>query len=113
MALINSGYLDYEELAKWQVLPSKDRFEKGPVAVIECIQEIPCNPCEAACRFGAIQIGDPITNLPKLIENKCTGCGICVANCPGLAIFIINKVYEILEEKSIPCLMCVEHILPT
>jgi len=93
MALINTGYLEYEELASIQKLPTQERYEKGPVAVIECVQEIPCNPCEAACRFGAISVGDPITNLPALDSSKCTGCAICVSKCPGLAIFVVNKAY--------------------
>ncbi len=63
----------------------------GRVACIECVQEIPCNPCEAACRTGAITIGEQITDLPVLHGDKCTGCGICVAMCPGLAITIIDK----------------------
>lgn len=94
MSFINTGYLEYQELAEKQKLPDADRYAKGPVAVIECVQEIPCNPCEAACRFGAISIGDPITNLPTMQHDKCTGCGVCVAKCPGLAIFIVNKVYS-------------------
>ncbi len=94
MALINTGYLEYEELNKIQKLPTDDRYAKGPVAVIECVQEIPCNPCEAACRFGAIHIGDPITNLPACSHDKCSGCGVCVSKCPGLAIFVVNKAYS-------------------
>ncbi|NTV78612.1 MAG: 4Fe-4S binding protein [Clostridiales bacterium] len=94
MSIINLGYLEYEELAAIQKLPTEDRYAKGPVAVIECIQEIPCNPCEAACKFGAIEIGEPITNLPALNQDKCTGCGICVSRCSGLAIFVINKAYS-------------------
>ena len=94
MSLINTGYLEYEELSSLQELPDEDRFSKGPVAVIECVQEIPCNPCEAACHFQAISIGEPITNLPHLDGSKCTGCGVCVSKCPGLAIVIVNKVYS-------------------
>lgn len=94
MSLIETGYLEYEELQEKQTLPTEERFAKGPVAVIECVQEIPCNPCESACRLGAIDIGTPITNLPRLIEKKCIGCGICVSKCPGLAIFIIDKTFS-------------------
>lgn len=94
MSLIHTGYLEYDELNSLQKLPSKERYARGTVAVIECVQEIPCNPCEAACQFGAIHIGDPITNLPTLIEDKCVGCGMCVAKCPGLAIVLVNKVYQ-------------------
>ncbi|MGN0291390.1 MAG: 4Fe-4S binding protein [Lachnospiraceae bacterium] len=94
MSLIETGFLEYEELSEKQTLPTKARFEKGPVAVIECVQEIPCNPCESSCKLGAIEIGNPITNLPHLLEEKCVGCGVCVSKCPGLAIFVVNKVYS-------------------
>lgn len=94
MALIESGYLEYDELKSIQKLPDDDRYAKGPVAVIECVQEIPCNPCEAACKFGAIHVGEPITSIPTMAHEKCTGCGVCVSKCPGLAIFIVNKAYS-------------------
>lgn len=86
-----------EELKESGRLPSDERYAKGPVAVIECVQEIPCNPCEAACRFGAIGVGTPITNLPVLDEGKCTGCGACIAHCSGLAIFVVDKTYSETE----------------
>jgi len=95
--ILQNGYPSMEELEKFHRLPSKERYEKGPVAVIECIQPIPCNPCEAACRFGAIQVGTPIINLPKLNEEKCVGCGVCIAHCSGLAIFVVDKTYSETE----------------
>ncbi|GAB1476200.1 4Fe-4S dicluster domain-containing protein [Bacillota bacterium] len=94
MPLENLGYLSVEELKAQTKYPSEKRFKKGPVAVIECTHEIPCNPCEGACKFGAISVGNPITNLPYLTEDKCTGCGVCIAQCPGLAIFIVDKTYS-------------------
>lgn len=94
MALIDTGYLEFDELNALQKLPDDDRYAKGPVALIECVQEIPCNPCEAACSFGAIHIGEPITNLPILDGEKCVGCGICVSRCPGLAIVVVDKTYS-------------------
>ena len=93
MSIAECGYLTYDELKEKQKLPSEERYEKGPVAVIECVQEIPCNPCEAACHFKAIKIGDPITSLPTLAPEKCVGCGVCVSRCPGLAIFVVNKSF--------------------
>ncbi len=68
------------------ILPD-ERFTK-PVAVIECIESIPCNPCETACPVNAIVIGDDITTLPKIDPTICTGCALCVAACPGLAIYL-------------------------
>lgn len=94
MALINTGYLEYEELASLQTIPTDERFALGPVAMAECVQQIPCNPCESACPQKAIKIGSPITSLPTIDTSACTGCGICVSRCPGLAIFVVNKVYS-------------------
>lgn len=93
MSLLSQGYLTLEELKKSIAYPSEERMAKGPVAIAECVQEIPCNPCEAACPFGAIKIGEPIINLPCIEEDTCTGCGACIAQCSGLAIFVVNKAY--------------------
>jgi len=57
-------------------------------AVIECYEQIPCNPCESHCPFDAIHIGENLNNRPNLISEKCVGCGICVGVCPGLAIML-------------------------
>ncbi|MDK2822782.1 MAG: hypothetical protein PWQ67_1042 [Clostridia bacterium] len=89
-----TGTPSWEELESAPGRPSQQRLEKGPVAFIECVQEIPCNPCEKACPFQAITVASPITNLPRLNEEKCTGCGICIASCPGLAIFKIDLNYS-------------------
>ena len=67
------------------------RRRRGPVAVIECTEHIPCNPCEASCRAAAITVGDDITNLPQLDEEKCIGCQTCVPICPGQAIFMVDE----------------------
>ena len=84
------GIPDEEDYWKFPGIPSKERMLKGPVAVIECFQEIPCNVCELACPRGAIKVGHPITNLPRLDEDKCIGCKSCIPKCPGLAIFVID-----------------------
>ena len=97
MALLQNGYLTIEELKEFGMLPSDERFAKGAVAVVECIQEIPCNPCETACKVGAIKIGEPITKLPVIDADACTGCGLCVAQCPGLAIFVVDMTYSDAE----------------
>ena len=82
-----------DELKKTPGWPSLKRLQEGPVAIIECMEEIPCDPCESACPAGAIKIGSSITNLPVLDEDKCTGCGLCISCCPGLAIFVLNLNY--------------------
>ncbi len=75
--------------------PSKSTMPKNKrVPVVECFQEIPCNPCEASCPFDAITIGKDINARPSVDYSKCTGCGICALKCPGLAIFMITEDYS-------------------
>ena len=95
--VIYQGFPSEEELLKIPGTPSAERIKKGTVACIECAQEIPCNPCEEACPYGAITVGKPITNLPILDEDKCIGCGTCIAACPGLAIFMVNGAKDQAE----------------
>ncbi|MBR5949508.1 MAG: 4Fe-4S ferredoxin [Clostridia bacterium] len=70
--------------------PPIERINKGPVAVVECYQKIPCNPYQTACPCGAIRIGDDINTIPERDESLCTGCGVCGAKCPGLSIMIVD-----------------------
>ncbi|ADY55435.1 BFD domain protein (2Fe-2S)-binding domain protein [Syntrophobotulus glycolicus DSM 8271] len=93
--LTYTGFLSDDEVRA--LLPSPERMAKGPVAVIECTQNIPCNPCESACPFGAITIGEELTALPVLDQSKCRGCGLCVSGCPGLAIFLVDAAYSETE----------------
>ena len=72
-------------------LPNEEQLRKG-VAIIECVQEIPCNPCVDACPTNAISM-ENINALPKIDYEKCIGCGKCIEVCPGLAIFVV-KVNE-------------------
>jgi Fe-S-cluster-containing hydrogenase component 2 len=85
-----TGVASRDELLNSPGYPSEARLAKGAVAVIECMQEIPCDPCESACPSGAITVGEPITNVPVLDGEKCIGCGLCIAACPGQAIFLVN-----------------------
>lgn len=76
-------------------------LNEGVGVIVECYQDIPCNPCEKACSSGAITVGTPITNLPKVDQSKCTGCGSCVAACPGLAIFLIDSRKSGADEADV------------
>jgi len=83
------------------------RFTSGKRLVIECYDRIPCNPCEEACRQGAIRIGPDITSVPELDADKCTACGVCMMRCPGLAIFMVNMDYAAdMAEVTIPFEQC-------
>lgn len=77
-----------------QVFPTKERLDKGPVAVIECYQNIPCNPCYTACNRDAIKKFNDINDLPNIDHDNCNGCGLCIANCPGLAIMVVDTTFS-------------------
>lgn len=88
--LINDGVITPKELEK--ILPDENRLNKGPVAILECMQDIPCDPCVYACPVSAIKMEVGITDKPEIDYEKCTGCGACIPKCPGLAIFLIKKI---------------------
>ncbi|HWQ58290.1 MAG TPA: 4Fe-4S dicluster domain-containing protein [Clostridia bacterium] len=70
--------------------PTSARMKKGRVAVVECYRRIPCNPCETSCPSGAIVVGDDINAVPAVDHDRCTGCGLCLVRCPGLAIMLVD-----------------------
>lgn len=69
-----------------------EQIRKKGVAVIECCEEIPCNPCVSACPRHAIRINGGIHHIPELDEEACIGCGICIARCSGQAIFVVERL---------------------
>ncbi len=74
--------------------PPQERREKGPVVVVECFQEIPCDPCHTACSRGGFLPFEDINDLPLLDYEKCNGCGLCIGACPGLAVFVVDETYS-------------------
>jgi len=90
--LINDGIPTKEDIVK--VTPSDERFAEGPVVIVECFQEIPCDPCVKACKRGAITMSGDINALPVVDYTLCNGCGNCISLCPGLAIFVVDKTYS-------------------
>ena len=89
--LIETGIPTPEDIQS--VTPSEERFRKGPVAIAECFQKIPWNPCTKACVKQAIRVEPDINETPKIDYDVCNGCGACIARCPGLAIFVVDKTY--------------------
>ena len=83
--LIKTGVPTSEMIAS--KFPSKSELNK-PKAILECYEQIPCNPCATSCPFDAIVIEDGMTGIPSLISERCTGCGQCVIACPGLSITV-------------------------
>lgn len=89
--LLKRGFVAEDEIERF---PGVTRY-KGMHPVMECTQNIPCNPCQDACTRNCIKIGDKITSLPAVnTEATCVGCGMCVASCSGQAIFLVDESYE-------------------
>lgn len=89
-SLLGRGFLADEEVRSYPGAAAAGG--EGIHAVIECTQNIPCNPCQDACPKGCISIGENITSLPVVVPGaSCIGCGRCVACCPGQAIFLVDE----------------------
>jgi thioredoxin reductase/Fe-S-cluster-containing hydrogenase component 2 len=94
-SLLKNGFVAQGEISRFPGVPAQEIRSRGLTPVIECTQNIPCDPCRDACRKGCIKIGDTITDLPAVDEEvQCTGCGMCVAACPGQAIFLVDENYS-------------------
>ena len=100
--LAKDGFLDLEEVMDIPGFPGIEVLNNKKCVVIECKQNIPCNPCESACPHHAISIGNPITNLPVVDPEKCIGCGLCVAQCPGQACFLVDMSHEEYDTVTLP-----------
>lgn len=88
MSYRSDGVLRQTDLLK--LYPPEERLRRGPLVVIECVENIPCNPCVAACPKGAITIEGDVNGLPAVDFETCDGCGVCLSACPGLAIFGVD-----------------------
>jgi Fe-S-cluster-containing hydrogenase component 2 len=92
--ILATGIPSQAELEASPGYPSKQALARGPIVVIECVQDIPCNPCELVCPNNAIHVGDPITNLPVFLADECDACSQCIPICPGQAIFRVDLTYS-------------------
>ena len=87
-SLLKNGYVADDEIERFPGVTHK----VGVHPVMECTQNIPCNPCQDACPKGCISIGENITSLPIVVEgSECINCGMCVASCSGQAIFLVDE----------------------
>lgn len=91
ISLLKKGYIEQDEIERY---PGVKRIA-GIHPVLECTQNIPCNPCQDACPKGCISIGSNITSLPVVVDGaSCVNCGMCVASCSGQAIFLVDEDTE-------------------
>lgn len=87
-SLLKNGYIADDEIERFPGVTHR----KGIHPVIECTQNIPCNPCQDACPKKCISIGANITSLPIAVPDAdCINCGMCVASCSGQAIFLVDE----------------------
>ena len=86
--LLLHGYVSDDEIERYPGVTHK----VGVHPDMECTQNIPCNPCQDACKKGCISIGSNITSLPIVVDgSECINCGMCVASCSGQAIFLVDE----------------------
>jgi len=102
---VQRGYNTREELEELNALPPEEIVISKRVAMIECTEEIPCNPCAYVCRVDAISKDS--LSAPGIVDwEKCSGCTACVVVCPGLSIFLQQikdgKGYVTLPYELLP-----------
>lgn len=91
LSLLEHGFVADDEIERYPGVT----HAVGIHPVMECTQNIPCNPCQDACPKGCISIGENITSLPVVRSDAvCIGCGMCVASCSGQAIFLVDEKTE-------------------
>ena len=68
--------------------------------------------CVKACLFGALVIGED--GLPKVDQEKCTGCGACEKACPKNIIRLTSVTRRIMREyTSEECITPCQRACPT
>ncbi|PWM23214.1 MAG: (2Fe-2S)-binding protein [Oscillospiraceae bacterium] len=96
---MNDEMLQQLERRAMACLPDEARRRRGPYAVFECFQQIPCNPCRTSCPFGAVLPMADLCETPQIDYDRCVGCGVCLSVCPGLAAFVIDETFS--DEESL------------
>ena len=117
--MLNTNGVPSKELIMSKYPDSKYLIK--PIAIAECYEEIPCNPCATSCPFDAIIMVD---NFPLINPDLCVSCGTCVRTCPKNVIELMplkarvwspcstkalgKEVKEVCEVGCISCKICVK-----
>lgn len=72
-------------------MKDKESGKQHRYLVLDCREQIPCNPCEEVCGKGAVVIGDNLNGAPVFSADKCDGCGLCINVCPGSCIYLVEE----------------------
>ncbi len=51
------------------------------------------------------KVADVFKSIP-VINDKCTGCGICVQNCEPKALYLLNSRANLVEDLCEGCMLC-------
>ncbi|MBF0441014.1 MAG: FAD-dependent oxidoreductase [Oligoflexales bacterium] len=84
----------FESKEYCQGLGSQEFSGDEKKVILKCREEIPCNPCEASCKHGAIVIGESLNQQPDVHNENCRGCGLCLTACPGRAIRLVKYNHD-------------------
>jgi carbon-monoxide dehydrogenase iron sulfur subunit len=63
-------------------------------------------PCLVKCKFNAIK-RDPALGTITILEDSCTGCGLCIKACPFNVITLIRPKGK--KRLALKCTHCAEH----
>jgi glycine/D-amino acid oxidase-like deaminating enzyme/Pyruvate/2-oxoacid:ferredoxin oxidoreductase delta subunit/bacterioferritin-associated ferredoxin len=91
--------INFEPISYNQKIGSENFTGNETLAIINCDEDIPCNPCAISCKFDSIKINKNITQQPTINYELCKGCGLCLPKCPGRAIRMLQ--YNFTDTESL------------
>jgi dihydropyrimidine dehydrogenase (NADP+) len=86
-----------EKIVKWYQLDPKT--EEHVVALVNDEMCINCGKCYMTCADSGYQAisFDAVTHLPKVVDEDCTGCTLCLSVCP-----IIDCIEMVPRPENLP-----------
>ena len=78
---------------------AKIRIDQG-LCLNSRIRNAQCRQCASICPHHSITVDCSQSETPVTIGESCTGCGLCIADCPTRAIDLATKVHNPLLVKE-------------